>query len=135
MIGVQMSGFQDIYEVTENLGEPSFKLLSQDAGSRVIAVFFVCVRRQSAHDRPVSFVMRRLLMKCCFFLCFSVLSIHKRPTTTSSNFTFPLKGWRGMLDWIRTSEEKISVSRDALSIEQPGKVKETEKCSNSKCMI
>uniref|UniRef100_H3DJM8 Adhesion G protein-coupled receptor B1 n=1 Tax=Tetraodon nigroviridis TaxID=99883 RepID=H3DJM8_TETNG len=69
MIGMQMSGFQDIYEVTENL----------------------------------------------------VLSIHKRPTTTSSNFTFPLKGWRGMLDWIRTSEEKISVSRDALSIDQPGK--------------
>lgn len=23
MIGIQMSGFQDIYEVTENLGEPS----------------------------------------------------------------------------------------------------------------
>ncbi|XP_019744473.1 brain-specific angiogenesis inhibitor 1-like isoform X3 [Hippocampus comes] len=65
MIGMQMSGFQDIYEVTENL----------------------------------------------------VLSIHKRPTTTSSNFTFPAKGWRGMLDWVRTAEEKISVSRDALAIE------------------
>uniref|UniRef100_A0A8C8DMA1 Adhesion G protein-coupled receptor B1b n=1 Tax=Oryzias sinensis TaxID=183150 RepID=A0A8C8DMA1_9TELE len=48
MIGMQMSGFQDIYEVTENL----------------------------------------------------VLSIHKRPTSTGSNFTFPVKGWRGMLDWI-----------------------------------
>uniref|UniRef100_A0A3Q3RJ16 Adhesion G protein-coupled receptor B1-like n=1 Tax=Mastacembelus armatus TaxID=205130 RepID=A0A3Q3RJ16_9TELE len=59
MIGMQMSGFQDIYEVTENL----------------------------------------------------VLSIHKRPTTTTSNFTFPVKGWRGMLDWVRTSEERISVSR------------------------
>uniref|UniRef100_A0AAQ4PZZ8 Adhesion G protein-coupled receptor B1b n=1 Tax=Gasterosteus aculeatus aculeatus TaxID=481459 RepID=A0AAQ4PZZ8_GASAC len=58
MIGMQMSGFQDIYEVTENL----------------------------------------------------VLSIHKRPTSTNSNFTFPVKGWRGMLDWVRTSEEKISVS-------------------------
>uniref|UniRef100_A0A7N6FDC0 G-protein coupled receptors family 2 profile 2 domain-containing protein n=1 Tax=Anabas testudineus TaxID=64144 RepID=A0A7N6FDC0_ANATE len=49
-------------------------------------------------------------------LSFSVLSIHKRPTSTSSNFTFPVKGWRGMLDWVRTSEEKISVSRDALCI-------------------
>uniref|UniRef100_A0A667Z3Z1 Adhesion G protein-coupled receptor B1 n=1 Tax=Myripristis murdjan TaxID=586833 RepID=A0A667Z3Z1_9TELE len=58
MIGMQMSGFQDIYEVTENL----------------------------------------------------VLSIHKRPTTTNSNFTFPVKGWRGMMDWVRTSEEKITVS-------------------------
>uniref|UniRef100_A0A3P9KFT4 Adhesion G protein-coupled receptor B1 n=1 Tax=Oryzias latipes TaxID=8090 RepID=A0A3P9KFT4_ORYLA len=66
MIGMQMSGFQDIYEVTENL----------------------------------------------------VLSIHKRPTSTSSNFTFPVKGWRGMLDWVRTSEEKISVSREALSLKQ-----------------
>ncbi|XP_061886022.1 adhesion G protein-coupled receptor B1-like isoform X2 [Entelurus aequoreus] len=65
MIGMQMSGFQDIYEVTENL----------------------------------------------------VLSIHKRPTTTNSNFTFPAKGWRGMLDWVRTSEEKITVLRDALAIE------------------
>uniref|UniRef100_A0A673BBA9 Adhesion G protein-coupled receptor B1b n=1 Tax=Sphaeramia orbicularis TaxID=375764 RepID=A0A673BBA9_9TELE len=58
MIGMQMSGFQDIYEVTENL----------------------------------------------------VLSIHKRPTSSNSNFTFPVKGWRGMLDWVRTSEEKITVS-------------------------
>uniref|UniRef100_A0A3Q3WPM2 Uncharacterized protein n=1 Tax=Mola mola TaxID=94237 RepID=A0A3Q3WPM2_MOLML len=66
MLGMQMSGFQDIYEVTENL----------------------------------------------------VLSIYKRPTTMSSNFTFPMRGWRGMLEWVRTSEEKISVSRDALSIEQ-----------------
>ncbi|XP_072304148.1 adhesion G protein-coupled receptor B1-like isoform X2 [Eucyclogobius newberryi] len=66
MIGVQMSGFQDIYEVTENL----------------------------------------------------VLSIHKRPTSTNSNFTFPVKGWRGMLDWVRNSEEKITVNRDALSLEQ-----------------
>lgn len=54
----------------------------------------------------------------------SVLSIHKRPATTNSNFTFPLKGWRGMLDWVRTSEEKISVSRDALSIKQSGKSNE-----------
>uniref|UniRef100_A0A8C7XP78 Adhesion G protein-coupled receptor B1b n=1 Tax=Oryzias sinensis TaxID=183150 RepID=A0A8C7XP78_9TELE len=69
MIGMQMSGFQDIYEVTENL----------------------------------------------------VLSIHKRPTSTGSNFTFPVKGWRGMLDWVRTSEEKISVSREALSLKQSGK--------------
>lgn len=66
MIGTQMSGFQDIYEVTENL----------------------------------------------------VMSIHKRPTSTNANFTFPVKGWRGMLDWVRSSEEKITVSRDALSLEQ-----------------
>uniref|UniRef100_A0A8C2ZN93 Adhesion G protein-coupled receptor B1 n=1 Tax=Cyclopterus lumpus TaxID=8103 RepID=A0A8C2ZN93_CYCLU len=49
-------------------------------------------------------------------LSFSVLSIHKRPTSTNSNFTFPVKGWRGMLDWVRTSEEKISVSLDIICI-------------------
>ncbi|XP_030203878.1 adhesion G protein-coupled receptor B1 [Gadus morhua] len=66
LIGTQMRGFEDVYEVTENL----------------------------------------------------VLSIHKRPTSTASNFNFPEKGWRGMLDWVRTAEEKITVSRDALSIDQ-----------------
>ncbi|KAM8883109.1 adhesion G protein-coupled receptor B1-like isoform 2-T2 [Synchiropus picturatus] len=66
MIGMQMSGFLDIYEVTENL----------------------------------------------------VLIIHKRPTTTNTNFTIPTKGWRGMLEWVRNSEEKISVSREAMAIEQ-----------------
>uniref|UniRef100_A0A672FSG5 Adhesion G protein-coupled receptor B1b n=1 Tax=Salarias fasciatus TaxID=181472 RepID=A0A672FSG5_SALFA len=54
MIGMQMSGFQDVYEVTENL----------------------------------------------------VLSIHKRPTSTSSNFTFPVKGWRGMLEWFNEFASK-----------------------------
>uniref|UniRef100_A0A3B4G0D2 Brain-specific angiogenesis inhibitor 1-like n=1 Tax=Pundamilia nyererei TaxID=303518 RepID=A0A3B4G0D2_9CICH len=65
MIGMQMSGFQEIYETTENL----------------------------------------------------VLSIHKRSPATSSNFTFTLKGWRDTSDWVRTSEEKVTVSRDALSVE------------------
>ncbi|KAL0962525.1 hypothetical protein UPYG_G00341230 [Umbra pygmaea] len=46
-----------------------------------------------------------------------VLSIHKRPKAMTTDFTFPVKGWRGMMDWVRTSEEKITVSRDALSIE------------------
>lgn len=36
-----------------------------------------------------------------------------------------------MLDWIRTSEEKISVSRDALSIEHSGKFKERESSCSS----
>lgn len=54
------------------------------------------------------------------FFSFPVLSIHKRPTAMTTDFTFPVKGWRGMMDWVRTSEEKITVSRDALSIDQSG---------------
>uniref|UniRef100_A0A669D2M5 Adhesion G protein-coupled receptor B1 n=1 Tax=Oreochromis niloticus TaxID=8128 RepID=A0A669D2M5_ORENI len=48
------------------------------------------------------------------FLFLSVLSIHKRSPATSSNFTFTLKGWRDTSDWVRTSEEKITVSRDIM---------------------
>ncbi|XP_046875286.1 adhesion G protein-coupled receptor B1 [Hypomesus transpacificus] len=48
-----------------------------------------------------------------------VLSIQKRPTAVTSDFSFPVQGWRGMMDWVRTSEEKITVSRNALSIDQP----------------
>uniref|UniRef100_A0A8C1XGQ4 Adhesion G protein-coupled receptor B1b n=1 Tax=Cyprinus carpio TaxID=7962 RepID=A0A8C1XGQ4_CYPCA len=47
------------------------------------------------------------------------LSIQKRPRTMTSDVTFPLKGWRGMIDWVRNSEEKVTVSRSALSLDVP----------------
>ncbi|XP_050992733.1 adhesion G protein-coupled receptor B1 [Labeo rohita] len=47
------------------------------------------------------------------------LSIQKRPRTMTSDVTFPLKGWRGMIDWVRNSEEKVTVSRNALSLDVP----------------
>uniref|UniRef100_A0A8C1BA67 Adhesion G protein-coupled receptor B1b n=1 Tax=Cyprinus carpio carpio TaxID=630221 RepID=A0A8C1BA67_CYPCA len=46
------------------------------------------------------------------------LSIQKRPRTMTSDVTFPLKGWRGIIDWVRNSEEKVKVSRSALSLDQ-----------------
>lgn len=79
---------------------------------------FVTSSTRRRVGRQVEFANKLL---CFFHQPPTVLSIHKRPTTTSSNFTFPMKGWRGMLDWVRTSEEKISVSRDALSIDTSGK--------------
>uniref|UniRef100_A0A672NRB6 Adhesion G protein-coupled receptor B1 n=1 Tax=Sinocyclocheilus grahami TaxID=75366 RepID=A0A672NRB6_SINGR len=45
------------------------------------------------------------------------LSVQKRPRTMTSDVTFPLKGWRGMIDWVRNSEEKVTVSRSALSLD------------------
>ncbi|XP_062844144.1 adhesion G protein-coupled receptor B1-like [Trichomycterus rosablanca] len=48
-----------------------------------------------------------------------VLSIQKHPKTTTSDVTFPLKGWRGMMEWVRNSDEKIVVSRNALSLDVP----------------
>ncbi|XP_016317633.1 brain-specific angiogenesis inhibitor 1-like [Sinocyclocheilus anshuiensis] len=47
------------------------------------------------------------------------LSIQKRPRTMTSDVTFPLKGWRGIIDWVRNSEEKVTVSRRALSLDVP----------------
>ncbi|KAF4100973.1 hypothetical protein G5714_019169 [Onychostoma macrolepis] len=47
------------------------------------------------------------------------LSVQKRPRTMTSDVTFPLKGWRGMIDWVRNSEEKVTVSRSALSLDVP----------------
>ncbi|XP_067281519.1 adhesion G protein-coupled receptor B1-like [Pseudorasbora parva] len=47
------------------------------------------------------------------------LSVQKRPRTMTSDLTFPMKGWRGMIDWVRSSEEKITVSRNALSLDVP----------------
>ncbi|XP_051991715.1 adhesion G protein-coupled receptor B1-like [Xyrauchen texanus] len=47
------------------------------------------------------------------------LSVQKRPRVMTADVTFPMKGWRGMIDWVRNSEEKITVSRNALSLDVP----------------
>uniref|UniRef100_A0AAR2JE39 Adhesion G protein-coupled receptor B1b n=1 Tax=Pygocentrus nattereri TaxID=42514 RepID=A0AAR2JE39_PYGNA len=54
------------------------------------------------------------------------LSIQKRPKTMTSDVTFPMKGWRGMMEWVRNSEEKIVVSRNALSLDVPGTYMHTQ---------
>ncbi|XP_061117851.1 adhesion G protein-coupled receptor B1 [Conger conger] len=48
-----------------------------------------------------------------------VLSIHKRPASGASDITFPMKGWKGMVDWGRGSEDKVTVSRNTLSMGKP----------------
>ncbi|KAF5895199.1 brain-specific angiogenesis inhibitor 1-like, partial [Clarias magur] len=48
-----------------------------------------------------------------------VLSIQKHPKTMTSDVTFPMKGWRGMMEWVRNLDEKIVVSRNALSLDVP----------------
>lgn len=50
MIGTQMSGFQDIYEVTENLGEPSLNFLNK-------MLFLIC------NCYKVSFLLHLLLLQ------------------------------------------------------------------------
>ncbi|XP_038144329.1 adhesion G protein-coupled receptor B1 isoform X9 [Cyprinodon tularosa] len=44
-----------------------------------------------------------------------VLSIHKRPVLDHTDFNFPMKGWRGMVDWARNSEDRVSIPKNILS--------------------
>ncbi|NXT41448.1 AGRB1 protein, partial [Pelecanoides urinatrix] len=44
-----------------------------------------------------------------------VLSIHKLPANAATDITFPMKGWRGMVDWAKNSEDKVTVSKSILS--------------------
>uniref|UniRef100_A0A8C2JWG2 Adhesion G protein-coupled receptor B1a n=1 Tax=Cyprinus carpio TaxID=7962 RepID=A0A8C2JWG2_CYPCA len=50
-----------------------------------------------------------------------VLSIHKRPVAGNADITFPMKGWRGMVDWARNSEDKVRVAKNILVTGKPGK--------------
>uniref|UniRef100_A0A8C5Q5I0 Adhesion G protein-coupled receptor B1 n=1 Tax=Leptobrachium leishanense TaxID=445787 RepID=A0A8C5Q5I0_9ANUR len=44
-----------------------------------------------------------------------VLSIYKRPANSATDISFPMKGWRGMADWAKNSEDKVSLSKTLLS--------------------
>ncbi|XP_077454693.1 adhesion G protein-coupled receptor B1-like isoform X3 [Stigmatopora argus] len=48
-----------------------------------------------------------------------VLSIHKRPLQSNADITFPMKGWRGMVDWARHSEDKVIIPRRILLTGKP----------------
>lgn len=51
---------------------------------------------------------------------FSVLSIHKRPVMGHADITFPMKGWRGNVDWARSSEDRANIPKNILSTGKPG---------------
>ncbi|OWK55173.1 Brain-specific angiogenesis inhibitor 1 [Lonchura striata] len=44
-----------------------------------------------------------------------VLGIHKLPANAATDITFPMRGWRGMVDWAKNSEDKVTVSKSILS--------------------
>ncbi|XP_069393384.1 adhesion G protein-coupled receptor B1 isoform X9 [Paralichthys olivaceus] len=48
-----------------------------------------------------------------------VLSIHKRPVAGHADISFPMKGWRGMVDWARSSEDRVTISKNILSTGKP----------------
>ncbi|KAM3929041.1 adhesion G protein-coupled receptor B1 isoform 2-T2 [Leptodactylus fuscus] len=46
-----------------------------------------------------------------------VLSIYKRPANGPTDINFPMKGWRGMVEWARNTEDKVSISKSLLAAE------------------
>ncbi|XP_062255801.1 adhesion G protein-coupled receptor B1-like isoform X2 [Platichthys flesus] len=48
-----------------------------------------------------------------------VLSIHKRPVAGHADINFPMKGWRGMVDWARSSEDRVTISKNILTTGKP----------------
>lgn len=52
--------------------------------------------------------------------CFTVLSIHKRPVVGHADISFPMKGWRGMVDWARSSEDKVIIPKNILATDKSG---------------
>ncbi|XP_047454633.1 adhesion G protein-coupled receptor B1 isoform X9 [Mugil cephalus] len=48
-----------------------------------------------------------------------VLSIHKRPVAGHADINFPMKGWRGMVDWARISEDRVTIPKNILSTGKP----------------
>uniref|UniRef100_A0A3Q4AIE2 Uncharacterized protein n=1 Tax=Mola mola TaxID=94237 RepID=A0A3Q4AIE2_MOLML len=48
-----------------------------------------------------------------------VLSIHKRPVVGHRDISFPMKGWRSMVDWARSSEDRVTIPKNILSTGKP----------------
>lgn len=52
----------------------------------------------------------------------AVISIQREPVSAvSSDITFPMRGRRGMKDWVRHSEDRLFLPKEVLSLSTPGK--------------
>uniref|UniRef100_A0A673BSW5 Adhesion G protein-coupled receptor B1a n=1 Tax=Sphaeramia orbicularis TaxID=375764 RepID=A0A673BSW5_9TELE len=57
-----------------------------------------------------------------------VLSIHKRPVVGHADVSFPMKGWRGMVDWARNSEDRVTIPKNILVTGKPECLKNQSSC-------
>ncbi|KAM5320443.1 adhesion G protein-coupled receptor B2 isoform 9-T10 [Glossophaga mutica] len=61
-----------------------------------------------------------------------VISIQREPVSAvSSDITFPMRGRRGMKDWVRHSEDRLFLPKEVLSLSAPGKMAVSEASSGS----
>ncbi|XP_010180516.1 PREDICTED: brain-specific angiogenesis inhibitor 1-like [Mesitornis unicolor] len=96
VIGFRMKDFRDSYQVTDNL---AWNLLPDDATE--------AKKYRWVHDG-----IRKIHKgKVHWWLLKSMSSAYNAAT----DITFPMKGWRGMVDWAKNSEDKVTVSKSILS--------------------
>lgn len=134
VIGLQMEDFQDTYEATDNLGQSLATSGSLRCGFPVQVNVGMCLSRlhsPAVHSVAINENMMVWLvqsMDCCLATCLSdhltplppVLSVHKRPATVTTDINFPVRGWRGMMEWVRRSEDKVTITQNAVSTAMPG---------------
>lgn len=71
-------------------------------------------------DDIMRFKKKTQSLNLCLCFLVSVLSIHKRPVKDHAEYNFPMKGWKGMVDWARSSEDKVTVPKNILPPVKPG---------------
>ena len=58
-----------------------------------------------------------------------MISIQREPVSAvSSDINFPMKGRRGMKDWARSSEDKLFIPREVLSLASAGEAAPGHAC-------
>lgn len=63
-----------------------------------------------------------VLSVSCLSRSTAVISIQREPVSAvSSDITFPMRGRRGMKDWVRYSEDRLFLPKEVLSLSSPGK--------------
>ena len=89
---------------------------------------YVCIRPPGVC--PPTFLFPWVCLLCvCLSLLWpaipgppAVISIQREPVSAvSSDITFPMRGRRGMKDWVRHSEDRLFLPKEVLSLSAPGK--------------
>lgn len=101
-----------LWKIFQDENKPTLVKLQTEINNKVNGV---SDNRRSVLYRCVT------LSKWSICLFISVLSIHKRPVMGHADITFPMKGWRGNVDWARSSEDRANIPKNILSTGKPGK--------------
>jgi len=65
-----------------------------------------------------------------------VISIQREPVSAvSSDINFPMKGRRGMKDWARSSEDKLFIPREVLSLASAGEAAPGHACVRTRVRL